>query len=734
MTRNVPPNFHAADISPPPVGGLSHPHLMFDQAELEKVRTRIKAGRPKIMWRWLTDRCRTYMDPAADAHVDYKERRRDFWGTRRGHGETLSKVCDLALAGLIARDEKLGRYAVGILMAIAREGAGKEGRGMNHGYVFPGWTLVPTWSWFYAQHGMAYDWAAPFMQPDELADLREFLFDRVQYAWDMRGATPNGIHNIALGVNIAPATLALAFWGDMEHPLLGEYPRYAIPNAEDYLDDTWYADGASNEGQFYGLMLGHCLRFAHILNRKGIAHRLLDPRPAMLNVPVYYALLLEPNGMYFTMNDCFDEFISPDPMWLYHARQFGHPLSRWLWRKAFDLHEDQPDELKSHEFRSARYREARACGTCENLLECDDDDEAKGPQELGLRPSHHFKKQGIVVARKDFEKDTPLFRLLGGRRCLLGHQHWDALSFSLSAFGERLAVDAGYCYKGWEHLKTPGQGSTAAHCSLLLNGRGQETLCGNNIPGLINWHEQQGDLEFIMASAFHHYGGGLPADGYGLYPHGFDPKADPRIGSLSPTRILWRIYAAISADRMAAVVHAGDTPFYIVICDMFDYPPGMAESRPELGYVLLAPEEAKLEEIPGGALIEAPKASLRADLVTDEGVTCRRDDFAGMPRLVWGRRGEHGRFLTVLTPFKDGIATPKVELLQDDRSATACRVRFGDHEDTFTFKPHGRYIELEGKDPQSPGYRQRFALVRKKDGQVTGQMEIPPLAGPYVVR
>ncbi len=732
--ERLPHNFEAEHITPPAVGAITHPHLLCDASQLKAVRTRIKAGRPMVIWQWLLDRCRSYMDPESDQHVDYKERRREFWGTRRGQGETLSKVCDLALAGLVAEDETLGRYAVGILMAIAREGAGKEGRGMNHGYVFPGWTLVPSWCWFYAQHGMAYDWAAPFMQDDEIADLRAFLFDRLQYAWDMRGDTPNGMRNIALGVNIAPATLALSFWGDIEHPLLAEYPRYAIPNAEDYLDETWYADGGSSEGPSYGMMLGYCLRFAHMLERKGIRHHLLDPRPSMQNVPTYYALLLEADGMFFTMNDAFDEYLAPSPLWLYHARQFDQPLSRWLWRKGFDLHRDRPDAMQSSAFRIARYAEAWAEGACENLLECDDDEPAEAPQALGLGPSHHFKKLGIVVCRRDFDPETPLFRLVGGRRSAAGHQHWDALSYTLSAFGQRLAVDAGYCYKGWEDLKKPGHLDTAVHCSLLLNGKGQETLCPGNVPGLINWHEQQEGVEFVMACAFHFYGGGgQPANGYDLYPHDFDPHSDPRIGTLSPKEIWRRLCAGIAADRMVAVVHAGPTPFYVVICDMFDYAPAMAETEPELGYVLLAPEEARLQEIDGGALIEAPKASLRIDLVSREGVTSRRDDFAGFPRLLWGRRGRHGRFLTVLTPFKDGLATPRIELLQDDPGVTSCRVRFADHEDEFTFQPHERYIELPGKDAQSTGYRRRFALTRTANGRTIAQMSVPSRPGPYIV-
>ena len=271
--------------------------------------------------------------------------------------------------------------------------------------------------------------------------------------------------------------------------------------------------------------------------------------------------------------------------------------------------------------------------------------------------------------------------------------------------------------------------ATEAHSSILINGKGQETLCGTRVrltmfdadtdmayavgdhclrsrPALIQLHEREGEIEYIMASAVNAIWG-IVADGYG----------DCR-----------------TAERHAIVIHKAATPFYVVVCDIFDYPQDIVWRNPSLDIVLIAAADTTLRAEANGALIQGPRAGLRANIVTSESVTCRVDEKIGdlaCSRVVWSRKGQAGRMLTVLTPFTDRIEMPTIQLLEDTEQRTACSVVFDGHEDRITFLAPRPAIETDESHRLKSGLRLR--MTRRQRQQQYAQFLIPPNPGPYIV-
>ena len=279
-------------------------------------------------------------------------------------------------------------------------------------------------------------------------------------------------------------------------------------------------------------------------------------------------------------------------------------------------------------------------------------------------------------------------------------QHWDAMSISLSAYGQPLIVDPG---KGFLMY-------TEHHSSVLIDGKGQETFSRNHCwPALIEWHEKQDEMEYTMASATN-LGKGVACDGY------------------EPCTV---------AERHALVMHKNTTPFYAVICDIFEYPQDMAEKDPVLGFVLITPKETTPHGDDRGATIDVENTGLRVEIVTHENTTYKADRLKSVKgietnqkRLTWSRRDRYGRMLAVLIPLKKGVEAPSVELVEDSREKTACIVRFGKHTDHITFWAPRPYIEIQGPVILKTGIRMK--VIRQNPDEEDRLFTIPTLPGNYV--
>jgi hypothetical protein len=692
-----------------------HPHLLFDVAEVEGIRKRVETGRPRLLWNRLLLNCKLYRDPASQYYVDVESHKSDFGKTRVGYFRTLRSASELAFAGLIGGERDSGRRAAQILYSLVQPDVAEttflalRGKSAASDTVLCQPSLLDAWA-------IAYDLAASFMTEEEKRAVAAYLLDRVEFSWSRRWSVPAARENRSMLWNAGPAALALALWGDVDHPVLAQYPAYAEPNVEEYLDSAFYSDGSSVEGMSYGMVLGRALLFGEMLSRKNIGTGITDSRPLYKNAVLFWYLTREPGMLAFPIAKAMqprEMVLYPSSMWLLIARRFDVPLARHFWRERFDAMSQSsaqapftPDDWTPE--------------IVYNLLYCDDAEKAAGPEELELPASYHFKERGVVVARRDHKEQTPVFRLVAGPLSFPGSitQHWDALSISLSAYGQRLIVDPGYYYarpKG-----TPGAGfisQTAAHSSLLLDGQGQETLCKGRIwPAAIVWHEREKEFEYAMASAALK-SNGVNTDGYG---------------------------DCTVAERHALVVHEEQTPFYVVICDIFDYPEEKAAREPTLQFVLVSADDTTLAVDNHGATISGPKAQLRAELVTRTRVTTQVEPLVGLPgsvtdgsgvaernpRIIWGRKGKHGRILTVLTPLKDGMAPPGVELLQDTPERTSCSVRFGSIEDQITFWAPRPEIMENGM--LKTGIR--LKVVRRREGKETRTFTVPALSSPYIVQ
>ena len=518
--------------------------------------------------------------------------------------------------------------------------------------------------------------------------------------------------------------------------MLGRYPAYSVPNVEDFLDSAFQPDGTPLEGPAYGTFLGQAVLFGRALSRKGIAHGLFDPRPLFKNAVLFYYLTRDPDNRPFAFSKVMQvhgetvtsdpqdsgrtghDFMIADPMWLLIADSFDAPMARWWWRRCFDAQL----ENGAYPFVPGDRLPLLAL----NILFSNDTAEDVGPEELRLPASYHFKKRGVVVSRRDHDENTPVFRMVAGPVRSPGQvpQHWDALSISLSAYGQRLVVDPGFYFTGAKGaLSSQLLQHTEAHSAPLLDGRGQEELSRSGWPATIIWHERNNEFEYVLASAAENTKW-IRTDGYG-------PEC--------------RI-----AERHALVVHQSRTPFYVVICDMFEYSEKFASAAPELQFVLVGSNDTKISLDPLGALFDGQKAQLRVDLVTREGVQGNlrpiqgatgsdRGEYSvgasawwyagGNPRVIWSRKGNHGRFVAVLTPLKEGIQKPKVSLVRETNDTQTLAVQFGDCEDRITFWAPRPEI-MEGKVLKTG---MRMKLIRSVAGQQANVFMVPPLPGAYVV-
>lgn len=711
-------SYHRDRACLPKTGALEHPHLICDMSDVEALRKRISAGRPRALWNRLLANCEFYADPSSEHWVERKSD--DRWQTQLH----IRAAAELAFSDLITGERSRGELAARVLCDLLRPGNVERSCFFNPparqskrtGYPFGGQYHRDVPRCNMDMHlAMAYDLVASFMDEQQRRVVGQFIYERTQLAWDHRWRVPLGTNNRTPRCNMDHAADAMSLWGDRDDPIVAEYPAYAAPIVEDYLDEGFSADGASMEGMQYGGCLCYVMTFAHMLNRKRIAHGICDPRPMLNNLVLFYYLTRDPGDTAFAIAKCWPMLMMDDQMWLEIARFFDAPLARWWWRRRFDATCESPQMAGFEAHREQRQNLVMT------MLFCDDDDPEQSPQQLGLPASHRFFKRGLVVARRDHEEDTPVFRLIAGPQAKYGTtQHWDAFAISLSAYGQRLIVDGG---------KSSNMSLTANHSSILINGKGQETLCGirpranmlpakldvdldagesciRSQPAFIQWHERAGDLEYVMATAVHsRYG--IVADGYG------DCK---------------------TAERHALVVHEGATPFYVVTCDIFDYPDDVAWRQPLLEFVLIAAEDTTLTVDDTGATITGPKAALRAELVTTQNVTAVHDslDNDGSPRLFWKRKGEHGRIMTVLTPFRDGIDVPAIECVVDDEHQNACVVRFGGHEDHITFLAPRENIETDQAHTLKTGMR--LKVIRRHPDKDEAVFTIPTLPGPYVVK
>jgi hypothetical protein len=86
--------------------------------------------------------------------------------------------------------------------------------------------------------------------------------------------------------------------------------------------------------------------------------------------------------------------------------------------------------------------------------------------------------------------------------------------------------------------------------------------------------------------------------------------------------------------------------------------------------------------------------------------------------------------LFVLTPLKEGISPPRVNLLSDDETETACLIEFEGCRDQVTFRAP-RFHIVDSKSPYRIKTGMRMKWIRKAGDKKT-VFTVPTLPGPYV--
>ena len=295
------------------------------------------------------------------------------------------------------------------------------------------------------------------------------------------------------------------------------------------------------------------------------------------------------------------------------------------------------------------------------------------PAPLEGPPDGCFPEAGLALFREDLGPDARYFLLQGehgpARQHGFGHEHPDATSFLLYAFGEPLLLDSGYI--NWDHHNLVNRAPD--HSLVLIDGEGPPL--GNTINVGVDAFLEQ-----------------------------WDP--DPDLTTVT----VRAEYAGAQIIRRVVRVR-GD---YFVVADQIDHPPD--EASPTHTHTSLLHGhgggdlgEGTFERTPHGARWTRPRARIEA-WVAATGGELRFETYDDEHQAGWGRflhhtvlaahvdQGPNAGFLTVLVPRATAMGSPVVTVSQTPGSVVmqvaddTIRWRLGSLDETA-----GLTIEMAGQ-------------------------------------
>jgi hypothetical protein len=307
---------------------------------------------------------------------------------------------------------------------------------------------------------LLYDWLHDVMNQDLRAAVRkrleaegEILMKDGPFYWRL-------LSNHCLIETSALGAAGLALQGDSD--AAGRFVRRARERT-DLIIEHAPLDGAWSEGvQYWEYGLTYFLRFLEALKTSGTAD--YYPRYDWLKKTGYFRIYFSlpgPPGNAINFGDCCDE------------------RREHRWYAAFLLYQ------AAAVYRNGHYQDfgnsIRTPGPYKfSWMDFIAYDPTLAPVDYRrVPPNQHLEDSGYVIMRTSWRDDATII----GFRCGPapghrnqkhplrlerngfgpGHQHPDINSFSLFAYGQRLAIDPGYAHPKW----------TADHNTVLVNGRGQ---------------------------------------------------------------------------------------------------------------------------------------------------------------------------------------------------------------------------------------------------------------------
>ena len=442
----------AADGNSQTLPPETHPSLLFTAAELPLLKSRIARAPYSSWWQTTLQRAQTVPDTVT---VERSKAR---------------YAKSLAFAYLMTDDETFARRATELLLDMRFPPRGGDlGEPHNEGEVV-------------ALYAQAYDMLHEFVSADaaSLAAVRALLAEEA--ARLMKGIVVQEINlgfvTIKLRLHETPhidnwhlraygglgfAALALADHPGVDDKTPQDWSDRAVDLSSrtlEYQIDP--VDGGYAEGPFYSRYAAD-VYLPYLIAMKRLTGLDLIDAPIVRKMHDWSVNIRLPNGRRPNIDDGhLDEFYGH---YLAAVDDDG-PVHLWDWQ-------NNETGLYVREF-----SELDAIALYDDRIE---------PQEPTLGPTIFMPEAGDAVFRNDWSEDG-IYMLLRGEHGLtrnrgLAHEHADETSFIIYAFGEMLAVDAGYINFTNHHKVNAGRN----HNVILVDGEGPplfvDPLIGESIGG-----------------------------------------------------------------------------------------------------------------------------------------------------------------------------------------------------------------------------------------------------------
>ena len=408
-----------------------HPRLLFSAAELAALRADTATGVKAAVMARLRTRCAELLDPAHADYLDWRERKREIWRTRKGIFPVVSGLETLATGYAFTGDGAIGDYARDVAMTIIEEKLA-DVASKSWGLTTQGWRRGVGHDKGKFSQAMAcvYDFCYDRFTAPQRARFADFartcmILNRETWREDWWQIANNRGSRGILGAS----WLAMALDGEAELPDAPKVMADCVWALEHYLFLAHDVSGAPFEGPGYAGSISFMAATAAALRRWGGPDLLTNTR--FERFPEYLAYEVLPwGGAANNWNDC-DEVNGSVAGSL---ALMGTPRGRlvpWLARQ-YDLHPTRDvGKMEGQMFLNF-------------LLWWKEDAAVRTPAELGYPTARHFAGRGIASMRTGWGAEDWLLSHYCGPQQYKCHRQGDFNHISLYALGERFLIDAGY--------------------------------------------------------------------------------------------------------------------------------------------------------------------------------------------------------------------------------------------------------------------------------------------------
>ena len=382
--------------------------------------------------------CDALLDPKSESHIDYEERKSEFWTTRSG-GRVLSKAIETLAFGGILLDKRYAVEARNILETIVEHRIVENCGGTNYGKPYRTWRdncLDAGVSSLNLAIGL--DLLRPSFSPEEQARFGTYLIPFIDYTLndppDPEEKRPDS-NMAAIGLfGLGLLSMVLRSMDILDDDRFSRAMKLSKRRCILFLEKGHDGDGAFYEGPAYGGATVHFMApFVLALARCG-DREVVDHEAWQLFVHGLVHELIPSTGRPNILNDCTDQF---HVEWLaLVAAEQKSGLAQWLWQSI-----DKPPSDGSL-WQAPDY--AWGDTVTRYLLYYDPSIAPIPPETSDIPKKKHFRNRGLVDIRSGWKQDDFFLSFLCDVFPAGGHRQADRNQFALHALGESFAIDSGY--------------------------------------------------------------------------------------------------------------------------------------------------------------------------------------------------------------------------------------------------------------------------------------------------